>query len=125
MGLSWNAQRAIVQNSGGGKAGIVCYNGEMLPMDPGQTVHVKVVDVGCDRGEAVIEFEVLDEGPYLGEHLQGWPAEDLPAWTDAILDSPRARSVPLDRLLHRSCRAIIGIRGTRHRHSVVSGVLPA
>lgn len=94
-------------------------------MDPGMTLHVKVVDVVSERGRPVIEFEVLDEGPHLGEHLQGHPAEDLSVWMATILDSFNERALPVDRLLHRSCRAVIGVRGRLRQRCVVSRVLPA
>lgn len=94
-------------------------------MDPGQTVHVRVVDVAADRGGPVIEFEVLDEGPHLGEHLQGHPADELEQWLDAIFDSPVERPGRLERIIHRTCRAVIGVTGRVRRRCVVEDVLPS
>lgn len=94
-------------------------------MDPGQTVHVKVVDVAANRAGPVIEFEVIDEGPYLGEHLQGHPADDMEQWMEAIFDSRVERPAPMERILHRSCRAVIGITGRIRHRPVVEDVLPA
>lgn len=96
----------------------------MLPMDPGQTVHVKVVDVAADRAGPVIEFEVLDEGPYLGEHVQGHPADELEQWLAAIFDTTVEPAVPVERILHRYCRAVIGVTGRIRRQCIVQDVLP-
>lgn len=92
----------------------------------GDTVHVKVVDVAEHGGEPVIEFEVLDEGPYLGKHLVGRPRCRVRDWARTLLEgSPHSDVVPLSRLRRRTCRAVIGVSGGIEPQCIVEDVLPS
>jgi hypothetical protein len=100
----------------------------MLALDPGQTVHVKVVKAGLRGGEPVIEFVVLDEGPAQGQRVVGRP-DDVSAWIGAILDYNVSYvdqvAVPMERIVHRTCRAVIGWTGRLWPRAVVKSVLPS
>jgi hypothetical protein len=102
--------------------------GKVLPFDSGQTVHVKVVDVRGSGGDPVLEFEVLDEGPLLGERLEGRPDCHVTGWVGTLLDRTSAHvedaHVPVERVLHKCCRAVIGVSGRVRQHHFVKAVLP-
>lgn len=97
-----------------------------MTLGVGDTVHVKVVEAAQRGGEPVIEFEVLDEGPHLGEHLVGRPRYRVRDWARTLLDgSPHSEGAPLSSLRRRTCRAVIGVSGRLRPQCIVEDVLPS
>lgn len=94
------------------------------------TVHARVVGVRHSPiGLGVsIDFEVLDEGPHLGELVSGKPENSLWKWIRAAA-SPQAitpgAAPGIEDMLNRPCRIVVGLTGNLRRRSTVRDVLPA